>query len=204
MASDVKVEPCPFCKGEGEISYYARTTSPDAAGFFVECIDCAASGPGFDIQGEAPDRDDYTKAKAIAAWNQRIPATDGVVHTPVQDLPVDSGMSGEAVASAEWAWANLPAHPKWTSLTTAEKALACHTFARLSANREVIEAETLERAALSHEQADTAGRAAYEAYCAMDPIEPRQPDWGRQGYKIEAAIWQAVARAAIRALGAVT
>lgn len=52
---------------------------------------------------------------------------------------------------------------------------------------------------LSHEQADTAGRAAYEAFCAMDPIEPRQPDWGREGYKIQAAVWQAVARAAIRA-----
>jgi hypothetical protein len=46
---------------------------------------------------------------------------------------VDSGMSGDAVTRAEWAWANLPTGRKWTSLATYEKALVCHTFARLTA-----------------------------------------------------------------------
>jgi hypothetical protein len=51
----------------------------------------------------------------------------------LKDLPVDSGMSGEAVERAEWAWANLPVGPrKWTSLTTAEKALVCHVIARFT------------------------------------------------------------------------
>jgi hypothetical protein len=47
-------------------------------------------------------------------------------------LPIDSGMSGDAVAEAEAFWANLPAKP-WTSLSTHEKALVCHQIARLKA-----------------------------------------------------------------------
>jgi Lar family restriction alleviation protein len=74
--------PCPFCgSDEAEISYYARGSTPDIAGYFVECGSCSASGEGFDLQGEAPDREDYTKAKAIAAWNTRSqspPAADQV------------------------------------------------------------------------------------------------------------------------------
>ena len=46
---------------------------------------------------------------------------------------------------------------------------------------------------------DAAGRAAYAAFCAMDPIESREPDWSRAGYKVEAGVWQAVARAALAA-----
>ena len=43
---------------------------------------------------------------------------------------IDSGMSGEAIAVAELMWASLPTGRKWTGLSTAEKALVCHTFAR--------------------------------------------------------------------------
>lgn len=66
-----ELKPCPFCGGEAEISWYARVSSSDAAGYFVECISCSASGEGFDIQGEMPDRIEYTKSKAISAWNTR-------------------------------------------------------------------------------------------------------------------------------------
>jgi hypothetical protein len=44
---------------------------------------------------------------------------------------------------------------------------------------------------------DEAARAAYAAFCASDPLQPREPDWGREGYKVEAAVWQAVARAVL-------
>ena len=53
---------------------------------------------------------------------------------------VDSGFDGASVERAELAWANLPTTRNWTSLSTAEKALACHTFARLSRPSESAEA----------------------------------------------------------------
>lgn len=49
------------------------------------------------------------------------------------------------------------------------------------------------------EAVDQAARAAYATYCAMDPVESREPDWGRNGYKVEAGVWQAIAAAALRA-----
>ena len=65
------LKPCPFCGGEAEISYYATEQSNLPAGRFVECVSCAATGPSFEIQGDAPDRDEYTQAEAAAAWNRR-------------------------------------------------------------------------------------------------------------------------------------
>lgn len=67
---------CPFCGGEGEMSWYARGSDSACAGYFVECTTCSASGQGLDIQGEMPDRDDYTKSLAVAAWNTRTPPSD--------------------------------------------------------------------------------------------------------------------------------
>jgi hypothetical protein len=49
-----------------------------------------------------------------------------------------------------------------------------------------------------HDHIDDCAREAYRAFIGMDPLdEERQPDWGREGYKAEAAVWQAVARAVI-------
>ena len=64
------------------------------------------------------------------------------------ERPVDSGMSGDAVKDAEWLWVNLPTMIKWTSLKTHEKALVCHTVARLRAERPavVVPGEVLEQA----------------------------------------------------------
>jgi len=53
------------------MSYYAKGASPDVAGHYVECSSCSAGGEPFDIQGEMPDRVEYTKARAIEAWNRR-------------------------------------------------------------------------------------------------------------------------------------
>jgi hypothetical protein len=98
------------------------------------------------------------------------------------DEPVDSGMSGDAVERAEWAWANLPVGPrKWTSLTTAEKALACHTFAALSASEAQIRADERWRAyeAARGTNADlckTAGgayRLMLDAIRSLSPVEER-------------------------------
>lgn len=86
MTSKAELLPCPFCGGAGEMSYYARPESPEPAGYFIECRTCSASGEGVEIQGEAPDRAEYTQAAAITAWNTR--ATP-----PVQ---------GEAVAWEIW------------------------------------------------------------------------------------------------------
>ena len=66
-----KLELCPFCGGEAEMSYYMKGDGKDVAGFYVECGSCSAGGEPFDIQGEMPDREEYTKSKAIAAWNTR-------------------------------------------------------------------------------------------------------------------------------------
>lgn len=63
--------PCPFCGGEAEMSYYTKGTSPEKAGYYIECGSCSAGGEPFDVQGEMPGRDEYTQSKAIAAWNQR-------------------------------------------------------------------------------------------------------------------------------------
>lgn len=71
--------PCPFCGGEADVSWYAKGSSPDRAGYFVECEGCSASGEPFDIQGEMPDRDEFTKEHAIAAWNRRA-ATASPAH----------------------------------------------------------------------------------------------------------------------------
>lgn len=67
------LKPCPFCGDvEPEMSYYSKADAPTTiAGRYVECVDCGASGPGFDIQGEMPDRDEYTQSTAIDAWNTR-------------------------------------------------------------------------------------------------------------------------------------
>ena len=73
--SDGDLKACPFCSGDAVLSYYMRGESKEVAGFYVECNSCWAGGEPFDIQGEAPDRDDYTRSKAIAAWNTR--ATTG-------------------------------------------------------------------------------------------------------------------------------
>lgn len=69
--SEDRLKPCPFCGGEAGMSFYARVSSPDVAGYYVECGSCSAGGEPFDIQGEMPDREEYTKSKAIAAWNTR-------------------------------------------------------------------------------------------------------------------------------------
>lgn len=53
------------------------------------------------------------------------------IPAPAMGEGVDSGMSGEAVDRAELLWANLPTGRKWTSLQTHEKALVCHTLARV-------------------------------------------------------------------------
>lgn len=45
----------------------------------------------------------------------------------------DSGMDGQSVERAELVWTNLPTNRPWASLPTYEKALVCHTLARLTA-----------------------------------------------------------------------
>lgn len=80
MESGLKLLPCPFCGGDGEISYYAKGSSPAPAGYFVECGSCSASGEGFDVQGEIPDRVEYTQQKAKEAWNTRaLPPSDAAL-----------------------------------------------------------------------------------------------------------------------------
>lgn len=43
-------------------------------------------------------------------------------------------------------------------------------------------------------------RALYATDCALDPIEPREPDWGRGGFKTEVIRWNALARAVLSTL----
>jgi hypothetical protein len=77
----------------------------------------------------------------------------------LSELDADSGMSGDAVAQAEMVWANLPTRNlPWTSLATHEKALVCHTLARLTAD--ALESAQAEIARLTTD-ADTERRTKY-------------------------------------------
>lgn len=73
-----KLEPCPFCGSpDVSMSFFATPDSGnEPAGHFIECESCAASGEGVRIQGDAPDRAEYAKSKAITAWNTRTPDSD--------------------------------------------------------------------------------------------------------------------------------
>jgi hypothetical protein len=66
---------------------------------------------------------------------------------PVQDDDGDSGMSGDAVAMAEAVWAQLPVgNHSWAGLATYEKALVCHTLARLRLSTDTALVEALRSA----------------------------------------------------------
>ena len=52
----------------------------------------------------------------------------------------------------------------------------------------------------SPEQIERVARAIYEADCALDPIAPREPVWGRGGYTTSIMLWHGLAKAAIAAL----
>lgn len=82
--------PCPFCGGGAAVSSYTRLGSTEAAGFYVECNDCSAGGQPFDTQGESPDRVDYTKGKAVAAWNRR--ASFAGIENPAAFVEAARGM----------------------------------------------------------------------------------------------------------------
>lgn len=141
--TDDKLKPCPFCGGN---NVNKCSTLPNGQAWIC-CDDCEMDGPH-----------SATEAEAITAWNQR--ATDTQVtpsldhargyhaglhdlkamtaeenafrDTQVSKLPIDSGMSGDAVELAEMVWGNLPTGNRtWAGLATHEKALVCHTIARL-------------------------------------------------------------------------
>jgi hypothetical protein len=79
----------------------------------------------------------------------------------LSDLDADSGMSGDAVAQAEMVWANLPTRNlPWTSLATHEKALVCHTLARLTADAlESAQAEIARLTTVSGDMVEEMARA---------------------------------------------
>ncbi len=72
MADSVEaLLPCPFCGGaEVSMSFSATLTSPEPHCRFVECEECAASGPNFDI---ICGNDPIAQSHATIAWNTRIP-----------------------------------------------------------------------------------------------------------------------------------
>jgi hypothetical protein len=43
-------------------------------------------------------------------------------------------------------------------------------------------------------------RAMYAASCALHPIEPMEPDWGRGGYKTQVMYWHGLAQACLSVL----
>lgn len=55
-----ELKPCPFCKGEADISEGYQNTNPKTRMYYVECIECAASA-GWNA----------FKLMAIEAWNKR-------------------------------------------------------------------------------------------------------------------------------------
>ena len=52
----------------------------------------------------------------------------------------------------------------------------------------------------SAELVEVAAKAAYASWCTTDPVAPKEPDWGRGGYKTEVVVWQALARAVLAAV----
>ena len=70
-----KPEPCPFCGGKGDLSWYRSSgANTERSGYFIQCEECSTAGPPVEIQGKAFERAQLAKVKAIAAWNTR-PAT---------------------------------------------------------------------------------------------------------------------------------
>jgi hypothetical protein len=103
----------------------------------------------------------------------------------LSELDADSGMSGDAVAQAEMVWANLPTLP-WTSLATHEKALVCHTLARLTAD--ALESAQSEIARLTTVSGDDEAIAKlfHEAY------ERLAPQFSYETRKASAVPWDQV------------
>lgn len=111
----VTLLPCPFCGGEGDISFYARTSSPEPAGHFVECLSCAASGPSFEIEGAAPDRIECVKSKAITAWNTRLAHSQPVGDKRIVSICDEAARANEVI--------RLNRHREWQGMITVATAL---------------------------------------------------------------------------------
>lgn len=67
-----ELRPCPFCGNAADTSYYMRPHE-QGIGYMIECQSCGAMGEPFNVEGEAPDRHEYTKQCAAKAWNARAP-----------------------------------------------------------------------------------------------------------------------------------
>lgn len=91
------LKPCPFCNSPAEMSWYAKGSNPEKAGYFVECGSCSAGGEPCDIEGEAPDRVEYTQAKAITAWNTRAHSSQAVVSQDLVLIEVERDSEGHVL-----------------------------------------------------------------------------------------------------------
>jgi hypothetical protein len=144
-------EALPAAMIEAAVAYQARTPFPGAgkgsewiaglylameaarepeAGKLREALEHAYCAGAMDVhENWQEDRDpDFTEAAHDYAAN----TCDGAAANTCDDA--DSGMSGDAVALAEMVWAQLPVgNRSWAGLATHEKALVCHTLARLTA-----------------------------------------------------------------------
>lgn len=113
------LEPCPFCGGEGaEVSFYMRGSSKEPAGYYVECVSCTAAGAHMDIHGEMPDRVEYTKSKAIAAWNTRaaLTADQAPTRMPGRERIAETlwdHFRGEQLEDDLVSWDHLPDKAQW-------------------------------------------------------------------------------------------
>ena len=61
-----KLKPCPFCGGAGEI--VRKVTESLTVFYFVQCLDCGATGS---MEGQEPDSPVVGITDAVAAWNRR-------------------------------------------------------------------------------------------------------------------------------------
>ena len=63
--SEVMLKPCPFCGGEAKV-WRSKNDYPNADGYWIECVGCAASTKKHD-----------KRVPAEASWNTRAMRGDG-------------------------------------------------------------------------------------------------------------------------------
>jgi hypothetical protein len=73
VSEDVKLEPCPFCGGEGRLSLPSLPMAADCTDVVVYCCECSVCGPGilFDQTQQTEDDLPDVAAEAVEAWNTR-------------------------------------------------------------------------------------------------------------------------------------
>jgi hypothetical protein len=155
MTDKHELLPCPFCGGEGEMSFAATAKTPEPAFRMVECIDCSSTGESF-ADGDFDDGEVGAKIAAQAAWNTRPQPTQSSALADELERDLQTlGPALEAIANGEQVLLSEAQQPAINRIVglIANDALRSQTPTEGLAGElpEVGEANSLIEAALSHD-----------------------------------------------------